>query len=185
MPPPQNRSFHFHLFRKVQIRLVGQERVALALDECPIFLTDAFIFPAPNLVQVVRRVFRIWNLSNTMCAWNAWGRTVGRLLFAGLDVPLPSDQAPWTDIISEHFVRDGRARPALEGQRARGAGALDGDLVVVRITDKTERVCRCFVRAEQFPTLGRNFLRPVGKFSERAAASAAAVSPSFAQALAR
>ncbi len=56
--PPQNRSFHFHLFRKVQIRLVGQERVALALDECPIFLNDAFIFPAPNLVKVVRRVFQ-------------------------------------------------------------------------------------------------------------------------------
>jgi hypothetical protein len=37
---------------------VGQERVALALDECPIFLNDAFIFPAPNLVKVVRRVFQ-------------------------------------------------------------------------------------------------------------------------------
>jgi hypothetical protein len=43
-----------------------------------------------------------------MCAWSAWGRKVGRLLFAGLDVPLPSDQAPWMDIISEHFVHDGR-----------------------------------------------------------------------------
>ena len=28
------------------------EFTKLALDECPIFLTDAFVFPAPDLVQV-------------------------------------------------------------------------------------------------------------------------------------
>jgi hypothetical protein len=104
----QNRSFHFHLFRKVQIRLVGQERVALALDECPIFLTDAFIFPAPNLVKVVRRVFQDLELVEHDVCLERVGGKVGRLPFAGPDVPLPSDQAPWTDIISEHFVRDGR-----------------------------------------------------------------------------
>ena len=44
----------------------------------------------------------------TRCVPGTREGKVGRLVFAGLDVPLPSDQAPWTDIISEHFVRDGR-----------------------------------------------------------------------------
>ena len=63
---------------------MGQERVALALDECPIFLTDAFIFPAPDLVQVVRRVFQDLELVEHDGCLERVGGTVGRLLFAGL-----------------------------------------------------------------------------------------------------
>ena len=53
----------------------------MALDECPIFLTDAFIFPAPNLVKVVRRVFQDLELvEHDVCLERVGERSDGYLL---------------------------------------------------------------------------------------------------------